>query len=129
MALNTPGVRRAGAVGKPLPNVQLTLENGEIVVNGPTLMDGYIGETPRQGPWHTGDLGRFDEDGFLWVSGRKDNVIVTAAGRNISPEWVEEQLTADTRIKRCVVVEHESRTCRSGHTARPLAVPRRVGDA
>ena len=108
VALNTPGVRRPGAVGKPLANVQLTLENGEIVVNGPTLMDGYIGETPRQGPWHTGDLGRFDEDGFLWVSGRKDNVIVTAAGRNINPEWVEEQLTADTRIKRCVVVEHET---------------------
>ncbi len=107
VALNTPGARRPGAVGKPLPNVQLTIENGEIVVNGPTLMDGYIGETPRQGPWHTGDLGRFDEDGFLWVSGRKDNVIVTAAGRNINPEWVEEQLTTDTRIKRCVVVEHE----------------------
>ena len=107
VALNTPEARRPGAVGKPLPNVQLTIENGEIVVNGPTLMDGYIGETPRQGPWHTGDLGRFDEDGFLWVSGRKDNVIVTAAGRNINPEWVEEQLTTDTRIKRCVVVEHE----------------------
>ena len=108
VALNTPAARRPGTAGKPLPNVQLTLENGEIVVQGPTLMDGYIGETLRQGPWHTGDLGRFDEDGFLWVSGRKDNVIVTAAGRNINPEWVEEQLTTDTRIKRCVVVEHES---------------------
>jgi long-subunit acyl-CoA synthetase (AMP-forming) len=107
VALNTPGARRPGTVGKPLPDVQLTIENGEIVVNGPTLMVGYIGETPRQGPWHTGDLGRFDEDGFLWISGRKDNVIVTAAGRNINPEWVEEQLTTDTRIKRCVVVEHE----------------------
>ena len=107
VALNTPAARRPGTVGKPLPNVQLTIKNGEIVVNGPTLMDGYLGELPRQGPWHTGDLGRFDEDGFLWVSGRKDNVIVTAAGRNINPEWVEEQLTTDTRIKRCVVVEHE----------------------
>ncbi len=107
VALNTPGARRTGAVGKPLPNVHLTIKNGEIVVNGPTLMDGYIGEAPRKGPWHTGDLGRFDKDGFLWISGRKDNVIVTAAGRNINPEWVEEQLTTDTRIKRCVVVEHE----------------------
>ncbi len=107
VALNTPAARRPGTVGKPLPNVQLTLENGEIVVQGPTLMDGYIGETPRHGPWHTGDLGRFDGDGFLWVCGRKDNVIVTAAGRNINPEWVEELLTTDSRIKRCVVVEHE----------------------
>jgi long-subunit acyl-CoA synthetase (AMP-forming) len=107
VALNTPEARRSGAVGKPLPNVHLTVVDGEIVVNGPALMDGYIGETPRQGPWHTGDLGQFDEDGFLWVSGRKDNVIATAAGRNINPEWVEEVFTSDTRVKRCVIVEHE----------------------
>lgn len=108
VTLNTPTARRPGTAGKPLRNVQLTLKNGEIVVQGPTLMDGYIGESARQGHWHTGDLGRLDEDGFLWVSGRKDDVIVTAAGRNINPEWVEESLTADTRIKRCVVVEYES---------------------
>ncbi|HEY1982334.1 MAG TPA: hypothetical protein VGH13_19850, partial [Xanthobacteraceae bacterium] len=88
-------------------NVQLTIENDEIVVGGPTVMDGYIGGPPHQGPWHTGDLGRFDEDGFLIVSGRRDNVIVTAAGRNINPEWVEEVFTSDTRIKRCVIVEYE----------------------
>jgi long-chain acyl-CoA synthetase len=107
VALNRPGDRRPGTVGKPLPNVQLTIENDEIVVGGPTVMDGYIGGPLHQGPWHTGDLGRFDEDGFLIVSGRKDNVIVTAAGRNINPEWVEEVFMSDTRVKRCVIVEHE----------------------
>jgi len=107
VALNTPRARRPGTVGKPLPNVQLTLENDEIVVVGPTVMDGYIGGPPHQGPWRTGDLGRFDEEGFLVVSGRKDSVIVTAAGRNINPEWVEEVFTSDTRVKRCVIVEHE----------------------
>jgi long-subunit acyl-CoA synthetase (AMP-forming) len=70
-------------------------------------MDGYIGGSLHQGPWHTGDLGRFDEEGFLVVSGRKDDVIVTAAGRNINPEWVEEVFTSDVRVKRCVIVEHE----------------------
>jgi long-chain acyl-CoA synthetase len=107
VALNRPGQRRPGTVGRPLPNVQLTIENDEIVVGGPTVMDGYIGGPLHQGPWHTGDLGRFDEDGFLIVSGRKDNVIVTAAGRNINPEWVEEVFTSDTRVKRCVIVEYE----------------------
>ena len=107
VALNRPEDRRPGTVGKPLPDVHLTIENDEIVVVGPTVMDGYVGGPPHQGPWHTGDLGRFDEDGFLIVSGRKDNVIVTASGRNINPEWVEEVFTSDTRVKRCVIVEHE----------------------
>jgi long-chain acyl-CoA synthetase len=70
-------------------------------------MRGYVGEAPISGSWRTGDLGDFDADGFLRVSGRKDNIIVTAAGRNISPEWIEEVIAADSRIKRCVVVAHE----------------------
>jgi long-subunit acyl-CoA synthetase (AMP-forming) len=107
VALNRPDRRRPGTVGLPLPNIGVTAEHGEIIVTGPTVMDGYLGDTPHQGPWRTGDLGYFDGDGFLVVSGRKDNVIVTAAGRNISPEWVEQVFTANTRIKRCVVVEFE----------------------
>ncbi len=85
----------------------MTIDNGEIVVSGPTVMRGYIGEPLLSGPWRTGDLGDFDADGFLRVSGRKDNIIVTAAGRNVSLEWIEEVIAADSRIKRCVVVAHE----------------------
>ena len=107
VALNRPENRRPGTVGKPLPNVHLTIEDDEIVVGGPTVMDGYVGGPFHQGVWHTGDLGRFDEEGFLIVSGRKDNVIVTAEGRNINPEWVEDVFTSDPRVKRCVIVEHE----------------------
>ena len=70
-------------------------------------MNGYVGEPRISGPWHTGDLGHFDADGFLIVTGRKDNVIVTAAGRNINPEWVEDIITADSRVGRCVVVAHD----------------------
>ena len=107
VCLNRPDARRPGTVGKPLRNLQVTIENGEIVVSGPTVMSGYVGEPPMSGAWRTGDLGDFDADGFLRLSGRKDNIIVTAAGRNISPEWIEQVIAADGRIKRCVVVAHE----------------------
>jgi len=107
VAVNRPDARRPGTVGRPLAGVEVAIDAGEIVVGGPTVMRGYVGEPPLSGSWRTGDLGYFDSDGFLVVTGRKDNVIVTAAGRNVSPEWVEETITADRRVRRCVVVEHE----------------------
>ena len=107
VCVNRPDARRAGTVGRPLSNVAVAIDEGEIVVSGPTVMNGYVGEPPVSGSWHTGDLGHFDADGFLNVTGRKDNVIVTAAGRNINPEWVEDIIAADSRVRRCVVVAHE----------------------
>jgi long-chain acyl-CoA synthetase len=113
VAVNRVNDRRGGTVGRPLPNVDVAIEGGEILVRGPTVMDGYLGEShvtgtdaSRTGDWRTGDLGHFDPDGFLVVTGRKDNVIVTSAGRNISPEWVEDAVLAEARIHRCVAVEH-----------------------
>jgi long-chain acyl-CoA synthetase len=107
VCVNRPDARRAGTVGRPLANVVVAIDAGEIVVSGPTVMNGYVGEPQISGSWHTGDLGHFDADGFLIVTGRKDNVIVTAAGRNINPEWVEDIIAADSRVGRCVVVAHE----------------------
>jgi long-chain acyl-CoA synthetase len=107
VCVNRPDARRAGTVGRPLSNVAVAIDEGEIVVSGPTVMSGYVGEPQLSGSWHTGDLGQFDADGFLIVTGRKDDVIVTAAGRNISPEWVEDIIAADSRVGRCVVVAHE----------------------
>jgi long-chain acyl-CoA synthetase len=107
VSVNRPDARRAGTVGRPLANVAVAIDAGEIVVSGPTVMNGYVGEHQISGSWRTGDLGHFDADGFLIVTGRKDNVIVTAAGRNISPEWVEDVIAADSRVSRCVVVAHE----------------------
>ena len=104
VAANRPGRRRAGTVGTPLSRVAVTIDNGEIVVSSPTVMNGYLDEPLASNRWHTGDLGHFDEDGFLIVTGRRDNLIVTAAGRNISPEWIEETIAADRRIRRCVVI-------------------------
>jgi long-subunit acyl-CoA synthetase (AMP-forming) len=107
VAVNRPGARRSGTVGRPLPGIEVAIANGEIVVSGPTVMNGYLhaGAAPRL--WPTGDLGHFDSEGFLVVTGRKDNVIVTSAGRNISPEWVEDMMTAEGRIRRCIAVEHD----------------------
>jgi long-chain acyl-CoA synthetase len=107
VAVNRPGDRRPGTVGRPLPGVGVAIENGEIVVSGPTVMNGYLGEPRASDTWPTGDLGHFDPEGFLIVTGRKDNVIITGAGRNISPEWVEDMMTAEGQIRRCVAVEHE----------------------
>jgi len=107
VCVNRPDARRAGTVGRPLPSVAVAIDEGEVVVSGPTVMNGYVGEPQISGSWRTADLGHFDADGFLIVTGRKDNVIVTAAGRNISPEWVEDVIAADSRVGRCVVVAHE----------------------
>ena len=105
VAVNRSGRRRPGTVGEPLPGLTLSIEQGEIVVSGPTVMDGYLGQPPVRGPWHTGDLGSLD-DGYLTVRGRKDNLIVTALGRNVSPEWIETMLLADPKIAACAVVGH-----------------------
>ena len=97
VAMNRPGRARPGTVGEVLDGVRLRIDAGEIVVSGPTVMDGYIGQEPVTGEWRTGDLGRI-EDGRLIVEGRKDWLIVTPQGRNINPEWVESCLCADPRI-------------------------------
>jgi long-subunit acyl-CoA synthetase (AMP-forming) len=105
VSVNRPGDPGLGTAGRPLAGVHVTIDDGEIVVSGPTVMDGYLAGTPAGGSWSTGDLGSFDRDGRLIVKGRKDNIIVTSAGRNVSPEWIEDMIISDPRIGRCVVVE------------------------
>ncbi|WP_428516830.1 AMP-binding protein [Roseovarius sp.] len=97
VALNMPESARPGTVGKVLDGVEVRIDDGEIVVSGPTVMEGYVGQSPVRGEWRTGDLGRI-EDGHLILEGRKDWLIVTPQGRNINPEWVESCLCADPRI-------------------------------
>lgn len=109
VAFNPPGRRRAGTVGTPLPGVQVSIVNGEIVVSGDTVMDGYMGRPLAERRWRTGDAGCFDEDGNLVVKGRLDDVIVTSEGRNIHPEWIESMLLADPRIGHCAAVSGGNR--------------------
>ncbi|MEH6521313.1 AMP-binding protein [Sulfitobacter sp.] len=97
VAMNRPGDNHPGTVGPVLDGLNVSLENGEIVVSGPTVMQGYLNGDPAPDVWHTGDLGHFDGDRLI-VEGRKDALLITGAGRNISPEWVEQRVNADPRI-------------------------------
>ena len=93
VSLNRPGDNAPGAAGRPLNGIEISIDDGEILVSGPTVMDGYLGGAPiaPNAVWRTGDVGRID-DGRLVVEGRKDALIVLPTGRNISPEWIEQRL-------------------------------------
>ncbi len=106
VAVNRPGRRRAGTVGELLKGLEVRIEDGEIVVSGPTVMEGYLHGPRTDGRWHTGDLGQQDEDGFLSVLGRRDNLIITANGRNIAPEWIEAIVMSDPRVAACALLGH-----------------------
>jgi long-subunit acyl-CoA synthetase (AMP-forming) len=104
VALNRPGRRVAGTVGEPLAGLSLSLVDGEIVVDGPCVSDGYLHAGPAPRPWPTGDLGALDVQGRLTILGRRDALIVTQLGRNVSPEWVETVLLDDPGIAFAAIV-------------------------
>ena len=106
VAVNRPGRRKAGTVGEPLPGLDVRIEEGEVVVSGPTVMAGYLHARAAAEPWRTGDLGSVDSNGYLCVTGRKDNLLITSSGRNISPEWIEAMIAGDARIGACAVLSH-----------------------
>jgi long-chain acyl-CoA synthetase len=106
VAVNRPGRRKAGTVGQPLPGLDVAIESGEVIVRGPTVMNGYLRGGPLTGAWRTGDLGSFAQDGFLVVTGRKDTLLITASGRNVSPEWVEAIVMSDPRVAACIALGH-----------------------
>ncbi|MES2343773.1 MAG: AMP-binding protein [Pseudomonadota bacterium] len=103
VTLNTPSAHQTGAAGRPLPHLTVEIDaDGEIVV-GPRPFLGYAGAPPALGPVRTGDLGRFDDAGFLHIDGRRANTIINAYGRNIAPEWVESELLAQAEIRQAIV--------------------------
>lgn len=104
VAVNTPGQSRLGSVGKPLPHIQLQFSpEGEILIRG-NPFQGYLHHPAPQGQWYaSGDLGHLDEDGYLYLTGRKKHCFITSFGRNVAPEWVEKELTAATAIDQAVV--------------------------
>lgn len=104
VALNRPGMSQSGSVGKPLPGIDVRIaDDGEIVVRGQS-MNGYLGEhQPENHVIHTGDLGHLDEDGFLYVTGRKKDVFITSFGRNVSPEWPEAALLHEQEVSQACV--------------------------
>lgn len=104
VALNTPGGSRTGSVGRPLAGVTVRIApDGEIMVRG-TLFTGYLGQPPMSGAeLATGDLGYVDDNGYLYLVGRKKNAYATAYGRNISPEWIECELQNQSAVAQAVV--------------------------
>jgi long-chain acyl-CoA synthetase len=110
-SINLPGQTRFGAVGKPLPGLEVRLaEDGEILVRGRSLFKGYFkeptatGETLIDGWLHSGDLGSFDADGFLHITGRKKEIIITAGGKNIAPKNIEAALKNHPLVEEAVVI-------------------------
>jgi len=110
-AISLPGFIRLGAAGKTLPGMQVRIaEDGEILVQGPNVFRGYRGrpedtaETLQDGWLHSSDLGRIDEDGFIYVTGRKKDLLITSGGKNISPGNIEADLMNLPLVEHAVVI-------------------------
>ncbi len=110
-SVNTLDALRLGSVGRPLPGVQVRIgEDGEILIKGPNIFKGYYRdaeatlETLVDGWLHSGDLGRLDEDGFLFITGRAKDIIITAGGKNITPANPEHALRYNRWISQAVVL-------------------------
>jgi long-chain acyl-CoA synthetase len=111
ISINTPDEHKRGSVGRPLRGVEVRIaEDGEILTRGPHVMLGYwhdeaaTRETIRDGWLHTGDLGRMDADGYLTITGRSKEMIVTATGKNVFPAYLESLLCRDPFILQAFVV-------------------------
>jgi len=111
ISMSTPKQLRRGASGQAIPDVEVAIsEEGEIISRGPHIMRGYwrneeaTSEVIIDDWFHTGDLGKVDEDGFVWITGRKKELIVTAAGKNIAPVLLESLLTQDPLIEQALVI-------------------------
>ncbi|MBR1629585.1 MAG: AMP-binding protein [Lachnospiraceae bacterium] len=108
---------RPGSVGLPLPNAEVRIENGEVQVRGSSVMKGYYQmpketeETLKDGWLHTGDLGRLDEDGYLYITGRLKNLIILSNGENISPEEIEGAFDLEPLVGEIVVTGEDNGLC------------------
>lgn len=105
VSVNAPGADRVGSVGRPLEHVRLRLApDGEVLIAGSRFL-GYQGDASaaRSEFLPSGDLGQLDPDGFLFLTGRKKNIFITAFGRNVAPEWVEREFTPHPAIGQVAV--------------------------
>ena len=108
---NRPDKYRLGSVGTPLPGVEVKIaDDGEILLRGANIFQGYhrnddaTKEALEDGWLHTGDVGRIDEDGFLYITGRKKDIIITAGGKNITPANLENDVKQCRWVSQCVVL-------------------------
>jgi long-chain acyl-CoA synthetase len=112
VAVNLPDDIRIGTVGRPLPGVSVGVaEDGELCFKGGQVMQGYwkndeatAAAIDADGWFHTGDLGEFDVDGFIKITGRKKEILVTAGGKNVAPTMLEDQIRLHPLVSQCMVV-------------------------
>jgi long-chain acyl-CoA synthetase len=110
--LNLMGAHRVGSVGKPIPGTSVKIaEDGEVLIRGPIVMQGYwqndaANEEVFDGErwFKSGDLGKLDDEGFLYIVGRKKEIIVTAGGKNVAPAVLEDRLRSHPLVSQCMVV-------------------------
>ena len=103
VTLNTPKHNVAGSVGRVLPHIEMSIaDDGEILIRNPATL-GCIGYGQAPSTLATGDIGHIDERGYLYIDGRKSNVLITAFGRNVAPEWVESELLSQPQIGQALV--------------------------
>lgn len=111
ITVNTFENLKFGTVGKPIPGVDVRIdEDGEILTKGPHVMNGYykkeaVSREAFEGGWfHTGDIGHFDEEGFLVITDRKKDIIVTSGGKNVAPQPIEGILNLNPYISNALVI-------------------------
>ena len=110
--LNRPGAIKIGTVGRPIPGTSLKIaEDGEVLIRGDQVFSGYwnngtaTAEALTDDRWfHSGDIGVLDDDGFLSITGRKKEIIVTAAGKNVAPAVLEDRMRSNSLVSQVMVV-------------------------
>jgi long-subunit acyl-CoA synthetase (AMP-forming) len=104
ITLNTPDANEFGSVGKPLPHIELYIDDSNEIIIRNHNFTGYVGKNNTyDNDWRTGDTGYIDEDGFLFLTGRKRNIFITTMGRNVAPEWLEKELILQPSIIQAAV--------------------------
>jgi long-chain acyl-CoA synthetase len=112
LTANTPGAVKVGTVGRPLPGTSVRVaDDGELLFQGGQVFAGDWQDEPataevleRDGWFHTGDIGEIDDEGFVRITGRKKEILVTAGGKNVAPAVLEDRLRAHALVDQCMVV-------------------------
>jgi len=110
--VNRPGELKVGSVGRPIPGTSIRIaEDGEVMIAGPHIFSGYWNNEvatkeaiEADGWFHSGDIGQIDAEGYLRITGRKKELIVTAGGKNVAPAVLEDRLRAHPLVSQCMVV-------------------------
>ncbi|ROO83842.1 long-chain acyl-CoA synthetase [Actinocorallia herbida] len=129
LSVNTPRHIKIGSVGRPLPGTSIRIgEDGEVLAKGIGVLPGYWNneqatkDAIEDGWFHTGDLGALDDEGFLSITGRKKEILVTAGGKNVAPAPLEDRVRAHPLVSQCLVVGEGQRFVAALVTLDPEAI-------